>query len=819
MIVSYKKLFLVSTSALAISLSAGGARAQTSGAPVAKRAGNGIEEVVVTARRRAERAQTTPISVTAFSAVSLRQNNVTTVRDLDSVIPGFRFASEGGKSTNDVVLRGLSRIPVGEGVPAVVTYFSDVPLPGLGSNIPTFDLANLQVLKGPQGTLFGRNTLGGALLLTPAPPTDKFGGFIDATAGNFGENSVDGAINIPVVPGVLDVRVAGHYRRQNGYVNSINTSGHFDNIDENAYRISVVFTPTSYIKNTTIYDYLTAPETAAGAYLINVNPDVLPGFSPLFDPLNPQLESQAARLHAAGPWHAYADNVGDGYAFRRLQGLTNDTRVTLSDDLTIRNILGYRQSYNNQQINSGANAPLTLPLPTPFGLINLPFTLFDAAQLNNKEYLTDEVQVLGKSFDNKLSWIIGGFFNHDDPNGASGSNFVAFNFLPPPNAYTTALVTDTNYAIYGQGGLDLSDWVLKGLTLDLGYRYSWDSVHSCGGGSTQYGGYLTSSVCESIAAQHNIGGIGDVGAAGSDPSWTLGLDYKLSPHQFFYITSRRGYRGVNVNTPLFSSAYTTGGIVLPTPGVPGSGCNPPGGPVGQCPNLLPFQKTGAEKLTDVEIGSKSDFSVAGVPVRFDIDGFWSKYKGALQFFNVLGTGINAAAPDLPDSQSVGINAANETILGAEMSLTAVPLEGLTITLNGAYNNVTIDSISSPSTTGLALTKNQITIPSPRFSGTAAFSYLAPFHPLQSDVLLSGDWYQTGSFGAQYGRSFPGYGVGNMRLEAKNIGGRGLDIALYAKNILDRAYLISPIVLLSSFPTNSGVYAEPRTYGIEARYSF
>src|SRR5690606_28238221 len=126
-----------------------------------------IEEIVITARRRDESAQTVPISIGAFGPEELGRRSVESLEDLTRITPGLRFAAEGGAQNTTISLRGLSKIPVGDGAPAVVTYFSDVPLPSTGTNLPTFDLANIQVLKGPQGTLFGRNTIGGAVLVTP----------------------------------------------------------------------------------------------------------------------------------------------------------------------------------------------------------------------------------------------------------------------------------------------------------------------------------------------------------------------------------------------------------------------------------------------------------------------------------------------------------------------------------------------------------------------------------------------------------------------------------------------------------------------------
>ncbi len=769
----------------------------------------GIEEVVVTARRRAERAQTTPVSVSVLTATKLKNQNVTNIQDLNNVVPGFHYNSNGGENTDDVVLRGLSRIPLGQGIPAVVTYFSDVPLPGIASNVPFFDISNVQVLKGPQGTLFGRNALGGAVVISPEPPTDKLSGYIDGQIGNYNHEFWSGAVNIPIVPDKVELRISGQLRRQDGFVKSINSDARYSDINQDSYRVSLLVKPTDYIRSSTIFDYSVSPQGALGDYLYSQHAGVVPGLSALIDP---QIARFLAVQKAAGPYYAFDDGIGNGVAFSRSLGILNDTRVDLDSDLQVRNIISFRKAFNNELINTGA-VP-SLALATPVG--PLPFTLFNAGQTQNQQYFTDEAQLIGHSWNNRINWILGGFVNDDSPAGGNGSQFSAFSIGGVPAPGVTALVTDHNYAIYGQSSFNLSDFVLDGLSFNIGYRYSWDEVHACGGTVLGISGYASSAQCEAAARLGtSVTGAGDLGSEGSEPSWTIGFDYKLSSHEFLYITSRRGYRGVNVNTPLFTTPYTTGGVVVPAfVGAPG--CTGPGN---RCPDLRSVQKTGAEKLTDLEIGSKTDFRIGNVSARFDISAYIEYYQGAVQFFNVAGTGIYLSAPDLPTNQSVGINAADETNEGIEASLIVQPIDGLTVDLEGAYSNANVDRVLAPPVAGLSLAKGQITLPTPRFSGSAIVSYLAPVHPLQGDLLLNADWYQTGSFSGQYGIPLPGYGVGNARLALNNIYGSRFDLSFFVNNILNRSYLQAPVVLLQTFPVSSVAYAQPRIFGVELRYTF
>src|SRR3546814_14298093 len=117
------------------------------------------------------------------------------------------------------------------------------------------------------------------------------------------------------------------------------------------------------------------------------------------------------------------------------------------------------------------------------------------------------------------------------------------------------------------------------------------------------------------------------------PSWTIVLDYKVNEHVLLYAVSRRGYRGVNVNTPLFETPFTTGGTVVPDAN--GVGCTGPGN---VCPDFRPFQRTGKETLTDYDIGETTDWAIGTDRGRLSLAAVLSKSKDAVQFFIILSTG-------------------------------------------------------------------------------------------------------------------------------------------------------------------------------------
>src|SRR5476651_1721854 len=165
------KAFLTGT-CLAGAISAAPAFAQQAAQPSAS--SGGLEEIVVTARRKEEKLQTVPVAVTAFSPRSLEEKHIESASDLAHFVPAL-VSSQETRDEQVFYLRGQGPNGGQGGAPGVITYFAEVPFFGSGPGI-YFDL-NLQVLRGPQGTLFGRNTTGGAVLFEPNRPTNNFEGY------------------------------------------------------------------------------------------------------------------------------------------------------------------------------------------------------------------------------------------------------------------------------------------------------------------------------------------------------------------------------------------------------------------------------------------------------------------------------------------------------------------------------------------------------------------------------------------------------------------------------------------------------------------
>src|SRR5690606_9670603 len=165
------------------------------------------------------------------------------------------LSGSGGRENVIYQIRGQSKALSGPSSPAVVSYFAEVPDPTFGSFVPQFDIASVQVLKGPQGTLFGRNTTGGAILYAPQAPTYEWGGYISGIAGDFDKRQIQGAVNLPLVDSKAALRVAGDIDRRDGFTDNIGGGSDIDNVENQSFRVSLLLEPSENLSNTTLFDY------------------------------------------------------------------------------------------------------------------------------------------------------------------------------------------------------------------------------------------------------------------------------------------------------------------------------------------------------------------------------------------------------------------------------------------------------------------------------------------------------------------------------------------------------------------------------------
>lgn len=219
---SMRRLVLL-CSTMPLALAAAPAAAQDSAAEA-----NASTDIVVTAQRRNESIQDVPIAITAIGAQQLKEQNVQGIDDVFAMAPNVSFQSNGSRDRKDLAIRGISNqldpySPVRQS--SYAFYIDEFSVAAGTSNPQIVDLERIEVLRGPQGTYFGRNAVGGAINVITKKPVDRFEGEINLGYSSFDTKHVDGVLNVPVVPGLLAVRASGMYEKTDGYIRNVNAIG------------------------------------------------------------------------------------------------------------------------------------------------------------------------------------------------------------------------------------------------------------------------------------------------------------------------------------------------------------------------------------------------------------------------------------------------------------------------------------------------------------------------------------------------------------------------------------------------------------------
>lgn len=223
--------------------------AQDGGAGSSAAADDGIGEIVVTAQRREQNIQDVPISITAISGEALTEVGIRDPRDLSILVPGLSSQAGTSATTTSLFLRGVGIGDFNSNTTgAVGVYVDDVFLgANAGKLFNVFDSDGIEVLKGPQGTLYGRNTTAGAIRFSSRKPTDEFSANAAISYGRYNEVQVEGGVGGPIAGDVLKARVAGTYLRRDGWLLNRVTGNKLNDLDMWAGRAIVDFTPNSDI--------------------------------------------------------------------------------------------------------------------------------------------------------------------------------------------------------------------------------------------------------------------------------------------------------------------------------------------------------------------------------------------------------------------------------------------------------------------------------------------------------------------------------------------------------------------------------------------
>ncbi|WP_439540595.1 TonB-dependent receptor [Sphingomonas sp.] len=752
--------------------------------------GGAEAEIVVTARRREESLQTVPVAVTAVTSDMLTERNIQTTIDLQKIVPGVVFSGAGTEANTTLTIRGQGKDVIGPGLPSVISYFNEVPLPGFGSSIPTYDITSVQVLKGPQGTLFGRNTTGGALLIYSQAPTDRFEGYGQVMVGDYGWHAFQGAVNLPITEGMA-LRVAGNIERRDGFTENLGVGADFDTLHNDAFRVSLRLQPFDFIENTFVYDYFIRSGPYIGVIptqVASANPPYRNGqnYAGIVGAANAQLindtfncntsvncdvDLMVARQSQIGPRQVYSDV--DAFDKTRLQGISNTTTIDLGA-VTIKNIFGWRKTEVDQRGNTDG-----VPVP----LINTALTRHEAQ-------ITDELQLSGSAFEDRLDFLVGGFYLKTRP---TGSISLFSDFLRPPSiplaSWRLSTVGNTLYreeskAIFGNLTYSFGGG-LEGLSATAAARYTWDSQGVC---SVTLGG--ASTPLQSTAECRTYANRFDIDAKFEKLTWTFGLDYKINESFFTYVVARRGYRSGGSNPPLLGGA------------------------------LASLQFYQPQTVDDIEVGLKTNWRSGDFSGRVNI----AAYRGIFNDLQRQIAGIpanldgdNNSAND-PASTALIINGAKARVQGIEIDGFIQPMRGLQFTFGGSLIDPKYLEFSNPPILNGVATSSGIFLNTPKTSfSLGARAELANIEGMT--VTLSGDYYWTDGYRKGIVAAVPSYDLANLRLEVANIADQNLDVTLFVDNLFDKEYYINNSLSGPSPGTTTFSYGPPRMFGVRARFGF
>jgi len=747
-------------------------------------------DIIVTARRREENLATVPAAITAFNAEALAERSIKSDSDLQLAAPGLTIRQTQGQNSLTYSIRGQTADTFSGSPSAVIAYLNEVPLT-IGGASSFYDLQNVQVLKGPQGTLFGRNATGGAVLYNTAKPTNELEGRIAGRLGNLDLREVEGMINIPVVDDELLLRAAFNLTRRDGYIENLYNGDDLGRTRRNSGRVTLTFKPGETFSNTSMIQFGSTGGTNTGAsytYSVygcgqtNNGVPLTCGAGLLFNPgLDGvfQFPGAWAAYLAANP-KAYAPGLIAYVAEQRKIGpyktrhpgpanhrgkdlmMSNTTELELGEAFKLRNIVGY------SKVRTDSEQP---QLGAPFVTI---LTANAAAGQSGNELrvksFTEELQLLGEA--GALEYIVGFYMQRQKSDTLWPQTYFDLRPILAP-AYVTnnfRIKNDTN-ALYAQASYGLTD----SLKVTAGIRYTWEKVRM-----------------EQLPLATYTANAPDQQRKFSDPSWEVGLEYTASPDLFAYLKTRGSFRsgGFNGAAPPVNANATGGG------------------------NLFDSEHT-----QDIEGGLKYHGQVFGRPATINTALFmqWIQDVQRVEFPDPDGPGGLA-------SIAVTANVPSTRIWGGEVEIALRPADILEIGGSAAYTNAKFTN-GRISLFGTPYSYGPVG-DTPKLSGVAYAQLAIPVGEGAGDMSLRGEVY---SQSAQYfsnaagsvapGTRLPGYTLVNARLGWNDVMGSGFSAALFGRNLTKKAYFTGGMTLAAALGHNAAAVGEPRTYGLELSFRF
>lgn len=752
-----------------------------------------IGEITVTARRREERLLTTPVSATVLSGDNLAQQNVRSFQDLRGAVSNLELVPllSGGTS---FTIRGVGQTFNQVNSDTKAGFYVDEMYVSRqeGNDLYFYDIASLQVLKGPQGTLFGKNTTAGAVLLTTQRPTDRFEGYALVRGGTLDRIDTEGALNVPLADGVFG-RLSFRTQSVRGYIKHLLDDDRSGNVNNQSGRLQLrvdrggpltidllgeynrsstdggatipvgCLPSADYIQN---YDALHAVPYCT-AYPVIGRDDTVYGGATLLAPTSAAITDRARGGDAGG----VARYAGQG-PFNDTDATTLNGRVgyDLGGGIALHAVTAYRRSH--ARFYTAVN--------------DAPNDIYAEYDDTRSTQFTQELTIGGTILDDRLTFLAGGFYFQQKTRFLQDTGP---DWIDPLGYIYDAALTYRSYAAFAQASYKIT----PRLELTLGGRYTYD--RKSGSSYVFFAGRDNTFLYNNVPTRCGyftgdfLGGIANCGGApftardrdhwdGFDPK--VQLSYRWSDSVFTYLTAAHGYNSGGFNQQL-------------------------GGPSanGRFPSSYD-----PEKLWSYEGGVKLDLFRRRAQIS--LSGFYQKYTDIQASVNVL-VGL------ISTRQVQSAASAHEA--GFEGEFVLRPVRDLTLRGNVAYLSQGYDSIRPNAVT---LTLDTPVNSAPKYTYSAAIAYDA--HLGGGTLTPSVDVRGVGKkpacqSGADYVCRLPAYALVGFRLDYAPVADGPWRIGVYGTNVLDKTTQLARTGYFGGFGIDRFTPGRPRELGAEASWRF
>ena len=729
-----------------------------------------LEEVVVTARKIEENLQETPISITVFTAEQIERPGFDDLIDIGRFTPNVVFdqgtGNTGSSNNSQMFIRGVGQVDfLFSSDPGVGIYVDDVYHPRVtGSILDLIDMERIEILRGPQGTLFGKNTIGGAINIVSKQPDGEFDGDATVTAGSRNRIDAKASINFPIIENRLSGRLSFSTRNQDGYVKRILQDGvETGDVNSDAIRGQLRWTLEDDWDIRLSADYTRGREEAIANELLGVNAAapvlgiwnalVAPTYGPdiAYDEryLSPEGETQAT-----GPSFSNIDDWG----------VSLNISKQLADNLTVKSITAYRDT----EAEFGIDVDYS------------PLTYLETTNDNDHDQFSQELQISGSSNDDRLGWVIGGFYMHEsgtdvfDLDLADGL-FEALEAFPPGiipglggvgnpvhvlfdlDATIFDAIKIDSYAVYAQGTFDVSDK----LSLTAGGRYTDEQKD-----------FTTELV-------RNASGVTTVPETTVSDSWDAftpraGIEYQWTSDLLTYLSVARGFKSGGFN--------------------------------GRALSLAEIDSFDPEYVWSYEIGLKSEWLDRRFMVNFAA--FHNDYS------DIQLTSVRAVEGFIV---VVVENAGEADMEGFELEFAAQPTEGLLLRGGIGY----LDAKYTDLAPGATVSLDSQLVKTPKWTGNLLADYEWSLGD-SSTLSIGGDLsYRSSHFNEVTNLPIlkqEAYTLLGAHITYKSATG-GWSLTAFGTNLTDERYMTNALHAVDSLGTIDAAFGRPSEWGLTVKVSF